>query len=449
MRIAIIGSGIAGMGCAWLLDKTYEITLYEADDRLGGHAHTMSMPTKSGPMPVDTGFLVYNEPNYPNLTALFDHLDVPTKGSCMSFGVSLDDGRFEYSGGDSFTTLFAQKSNLLRPSFYKLLSEIVRFNRAGKDFLADKESPVSLTLGDFLDDRGFSPGFGDRYLFPMSAAIWSASLARMRAFPALSFLRFFDNHGLISINQRPAWRTVDGGSKVYVEKLTEAYRQRVRLGTAVQRVKRHAEQIELWDNRGGSDKYDAVVLACHADQALAMIDAPNPLEREILGSFDYQDNQVFLHSDRRLMPKRRTAWSSWNYLASSTESGDAKVSVTYWLNHLQSLPSDPLTLVSLNPVQEPDPSSVVASLRYAHPQFDVKALEAQSRLHEIQGRDRLWFAGANWGYGFHEDGLLSGLRVAAGLGVTAPWWSNVAPLMASPAIELGSVAPPAKVAPRG
>lgn len=437
MRIAVIGSGVAGMGAAWLLDKAHDVIIYEADGRPGGHSHTVSMPTSEGPLPVDTGFIVYNEPNYPNLTALFEHLNVPTKPSSMSFGVSIDGGRFEYSGSDSYGTLFAQKSNLLRPAFHRMLAEIVRFNGAAARCLRDGTISNTLTLGEFLDRGRYTKAFCEHYLLPMSAAIWSASLNRIRAFPAQSFFQFFKNHGLISINDRPHWRTVDGGSCVYVDKLTQSFRDRVRLSVAVERVTRVDHGVEIRDSNGGCDGFDEVVLACHADRALAMINEPSDDERDILGAFDYQENRTILHSDPRLMPQRKAVWSSWNYLASSRISGDAKVSVTYWLNHLQSLPSHRLALVSLNPIHEPDPASIVAEFSYAHPLFDQKALNAQGRLHEIQGRNRLWFAGAHWGHGFHEDGLLSGLRVAAGLGVTPPWWSNVSPLMPKAAEAAG------------
>ena len=436
MRIAIIGSGIAGLSSAWLLDKAYDITVYEADNRVGGHSHTIDMPTNDGPLAVDTGFIVYNERNYPNLTALFDHVDVPTKDSTMSFGVSIDDGRFEYSGSDSYASLFAQKSNVLRPGFHRLLLDIVRFNRAASRFLKRGDQAERISVGQFLDRGRFGTLFCEQYLLPMSAAIWSASLERIRAFPALSFFQFFNNHGLITINNRPSWRTVAGGSRVYVKKLTEPFAERIRLNAAVERIVRRGYGIEVHDHHGHVETYDAVVLACHADQALSVIETPTPMEHEILGAFDYQENRAVLHSDPRLMPKRQAAWSSWNYLASSASSSNVKVSVTYWQNMLQTLNSDHLALVSLNPIREPDPASVVAEFSYAHPQFDQKALDSQSRLHEIQGRDRLWFAGAHWGFGFHEDGLLSGLRVAAGLGVTPPWWSNVEPLKPLPAPEI-------------
>ncbi|MGI9504658.1 MAG: NAD(P)/FAD-dependent oxidoreductase [Geminicoccaceae bacterium] len=425
MRVAIIGSGIAGLSSAWLLNEVHDITVYETDDRPGGHSHTVAMPTEKGDIPVDTGFIVYNERNYPNLTALFQHFDVPTKASSMSFGVSIDGGRFEYSGSESYGTLFAQKSNLLRPTFHKMLADIIRFNARAERFLENDDPSNRLTVGEFLDRGRYGSAFCDRYLLPMSAAIWSASLEGMRSFPARSFLRFFKNHGLLSLDDRPAWRTVSGGSTVYVEKLTESFKDRLRLGNGAQRLWRMDDTVMVEDCFGQTESFDAVVLACHADQALALIENPTPSESQVLGAFDYQPNEIFLHSDLKLMPKRRAVWSSWNYLASSSRPNPSKVSVTYWLNHLQRLDCDRPALVSLNPVEAPNQEHVVATMRYDHPMFDQKALHAQHRLPEIQGRHRLWFAGAHWGFGFHEDGLLSGLQVAAALGATPPWWSNV------------------------
>ena len=428
MRIAIVGTGIAGMSCAWLLNPTHDITVYETEDRPGGHSNTVLMPTDRGNVPVDTGFIVYNERNYPNLTALFEHFDVPTKASNMSFGVSLDGGQFEYSGSDAYGTLFAQKSNLLRPTFHRMLADIIRFNAAASRFLKKGDRTEPLTIGEFLSRGRYGDAFCNRYLLPMSAAIWSANLEDMSAFPARSFLQFFDNHGLISLNDRPAWRTVDGGSKIYVEKLTASFRHRLWLGRGAACVIREGDLVKVRDTTGHIESFDAVVLACHADQALGIIETPTSAESSVLGAFSYQTNDAILHSDPRLMPKRRAVWSSWNYLASSSRSKNTKISVTYWMNYLQSLETDRPALLSLNPLEAPDPEHVHKRLCYDHPLFDQKALDAQGRISEIQGRHGLWFAGAHWGFGFHEDGLLSGLSVAASLGAAPPWWPNVEPL---------------------
>jgi predicted NAD/FAD-binding protein len=428
MKIAIIGSGIAGLSCAWLLNKAHEITVYEVDQRLGGHSNTIPLPTTAGNVPIDTGFIVYNERNYPNLTALFDHLGVSTKDSSMSFGVSLDGGRFEYSGSEAYGTLFAQKRNLLRPEFHRMLVDIIRFNASAERYLSKSGPSDRLTIGSFLTRGRYSDSFCNHYLLPMSAAIWSASLERIRDFPATSFLQFFKNHGLITLNDRPDWRTVVDGSIAYVKKLTASFKDRIRLGVGARKLQRDGESVLVRQTDGHSIHYDAVVMACHADDALELIDDPSPAEGSILGAFDYQTNKVVLHSDPRLMPKRRAVWSSWNYLSDASRTREAKVSITYWMNHLQRLECDRLALVSLNPLREPAEEHQVATMSYDHPMFDQKALDAQARLSDIQGRNRLWFAGAHWGFGFHEDGLLSGLKVASALGVAPPWWSNVQPL---------------------
>ncbi len=436
MRVAIIGSGISGLSAAWLLNNIHDIVLYEANDRLGGHSHTVDVPSSGGPIPVDTGFIVYNEQTYPNLVALFDVLDVASKPSSMSFGVSIDQGRFEYAGSDNPGALFAQKRNLVSPRFQRMLVDIVRFNKAARQCLADGREHSHLTLGAFVDRGRFGSTFINHYLLPMCAAIWSASFDGIRSFPAASLLRFFDNHGLLNLYERPIWRTVEGGSRTYVEKLSAPCRQHVRLSCPVRHVVRTGDEVLVTDAFGDCQAFDAVVLACHADQALRMINAPSRAESEILGAFRYQTNRAVLHTDTRLMPLRRGVWSSWNYLSGTEPSGTANASVTYWLNRLQAFESEHPVLVSLNPLIEPDEASVIMSCSYDHPQFDLQAMAAQMRLPEIQGHDRLWFAGAHWGYGFHEDGLLSGLHVAAELGAMPPWWSNVMPLRTAPAARM-------------
>ncbi|MDX1540434.1 MAG: FAD-dependent oxidoreductase [Geminicoccaceae bacterium] len=423
MRIAVVGSGISGLGCAWLLSQRHEVTLYEAEPRLGGHSHTFEIVDGDRRIPVDTGFIVYNERNYPNLTRLFGALDVPTQPSDMSFGVSVGGGRIEYCGSGP-RSLFAQSGNLLNLDFHRMLLDIVRFNREGQAAL---ERPIddAATLGDFLDRHGFRDAFRQHYLLPMAAAIWSGSTAGMLDFPLFSFLRFFANHGLLTVNDQPDWRTVTGGSRIYVERLTRAMLATVRPSSPVVRVRRAGDTVEVHDQRGGLSFFDQVVLACHADQALDVLETPSAGEREILGSFAYRQNLAVLHRDAALMPKRRAAWASWNYVTPAAGETGKPTGVTYWMNRLQGIDPTYQVFVSLNPMRPPVAHLEIARFTYAHPQFTTATLRAQRRLVEIQGRDKVWFAGAHWGYGFHEDGLRSGLEVAAGLGVRPPWWRAI------------------------
>ncbi|HSA82858.1 MAG TPA: FAD-dependent oxidoreductase [Geminicoccaceae bacterium] len=429
MRIAIVGTGISGLAAAWLLDQRHDITVYEEAPRLGGHASTFAVSWQGRSLPVDTGFQVYNERNYPNLTQLFARLGVPTQPSDMSFAVSVDDGRLEYAGS-SLRTLFAQKRNLLRPGFHRMWSDILRFNAEATAFLRNGDWG-DLTLGDFLAEKRYGAAFCRHYLLPMGAAIWSATIDGICAFPARTFVQFFANHGLLAMTDRPQWRTVTGGSGVYVEKLSKTFAPQVLLGCAVRAVRRHGLGLEVIDCRGGRRQFDQVVLACHADQALAMLETPTSAERAILGAFRYQANRAVLHRDPALMPRRRAVWSSWNYLARGAGQSAGGVSVTYWLNRLQNIEPRCLLLESLNPLREPAPGTILAEFHYEHPQYDARAVTAQARLREIQGQGGLWFAGAHWGYGFHEDGLRSGLQVAAALGVPPSWWAEVTPIRRS------------------
>jgi predicted NAD/FAD-binding protein len=442
-RIAVIGSGISGMSAAWLLSQRYDVEVFEQADWIGGHSHTVEAPGRAGPVPVDTGFIVYNARNYPNLVQLFDHLGVATQATDMSFAVSLDGGRLEY-GSDMPRGLFAQPANLLRPRFLGMLRDIARFYRTAPAALAALENAATagLSLGDWLAQEGYGASFARDHLLPMAAAIWSAPARDMMAFPAASLLRFFHNHGLLQATSRPQWRTVIGGSQAYVKKLTAGFRQRIHLGRAVVGVRRTAAGVALHTIDGAVLDYDHVVMAAHADQSLALLEDADGEERRLLGAFSYQENRAVLHSDAALMPRRRAAWASWNYLAEHGTHDETRLSVSYWMNRLQNLPGDQPYFVTLNPMREPDPASVHASFVYHHPMFDRDAMAAQGALAGLQGRRNSWFCGSYFGYGFHEDGLASGLAVAAALGVPAPWKAE-APLVDAPAPLLGGVAAPA------
>lgn len=421
LRIAVVGSGISGLSCAWLLSQRHEVDVFEADGRVGGHSHTVDAPCGGASVPVDTGFIVYNEPAYPNLTALFKHLDVPTRASDMSFAVSLDQGTLEYAGTD-LNGLFAQRSNLLRPRFWAMLRELLRFYReAPADAAAHGDQP----LDAYLDARGYGRAFRDDHLYPMGAAIWSCSAERMGDYPVGAFVRFCQNHGLLQVSGRPVWRTVDGGSREYVRRLTQPFADRLHRGHAVTAVLRDASGVRLRTQHGDwSQPFDHVVLATHADQALRLLAAPSDEERRLLGAFGYTRNHAVLHSDPALMPRRRAVWCSWNYLA-DRRSG-ALPTVTYWMNRLQSHlpqgPDAPPLFVTLNPAQAPRPEHLIRTEVYEHPRFDAAAVAAQRELWTLQGGQRTWFCGAHFGSGFHEDGLQAGLAVAEALGgVRRPW----------------------------
>jgi len=421
MKIAIIGTGISGLGAAWLLSQNYRVQVFEQNAYVGGHSNTVETKGRHGQIvPVDTGFIVYNEQSYPNLTRLFAHLNIPTHPSDMSFSVSLDDGWFEYAADDEMRGLFAQKRNLFRPRFYRMVLETLRFFREAPALL-QRSDASTLTLGEWLAQGGYGEAFVRDHLLPMGAAIWSAPPDEIMGFPACSFVRFFENHGLLKLRDRPRWRTVTGGSRTYVGTLVDCFRDDVRLGTPVVAVQRRADGVFVRTADGKPERFDEVVLACHADQALSLLVDPSEAETEVLGAFRYQKNTAFLHQDPTLMPRRKGAWASWNYLGKTGGHGQAPMSVTYWMNRLQELDKTHPLFVSLNPPQRPVAGTELGQFVYDHPIFDARALAAQPRLHTIQGRRRTWFCGSYFGYGFHEDGLSSGLAVAEGIGCRRPW----------------------------
>jgi len=414
-KIAVIGAGVSGLSCAWALSRDHQVVLYESETRLGGHANTRVIKVEGREIAVDTGFIVYNEPTYPNLTALFDHVGVETTPTEMSFSVSFDQGAYEYAGTD-LRGLFAQPTNALKPRFWSMIRDLLRFYREAP---ADLAGLGDISLDDYLARGRYGQAFIRDHLYPMAAAIWSTPADEVGAYPATSFIRFCDNHGLLKLADRPVWRTVRGGSRRYVEKLAASLGD-IRAGAAVTGVSRRPHGVEVRDARGGVDTFDAVVIGAHADAALAMLEAPSAAEREILGAFRYQPNTAWLHTDQRLTPRRKAAWASWNYLAETGDRGS--LAVTYWMNRLQPLGDAPPLFVTLNPPQPPRDEAVHVRESYSHPQFDRAALRAQRQLWSLQGADRIWYCGAYFGAGFHEDGLKAGLAVAEQLGGRPrPW----------------------------
>ena len=421
-KIAVIGSGITGLASAWLLHKQYDVTLFEKNAYIGGHTHTIDVPETDRQVPVDTGFIVYNDRNYPNLIGLFAQLGIPTRDTDMSFGFSLNQGELEYSGS-SLNTLFAQRKNLLRLSHWRLLKEIMRFNKVAHRLLENPVAVPDMSLGEMLDAHQFSRDMREHYLLPMGAAIWSCPVDTMLTFPALSFLRFFANHGLIDIQNRPQWRTVCGGSSVYVRKLLAEMGDNITIQSGAIRVERSDTQISVFTDTTQHD-FDAVIFACHADEALALLAQPSAEEQRILGCFRYEKNHTYLHTDANLMPVNRKVWSSWNYLATSQpEYANARqqMTATYWMNNLQGLETTTDYFVTLNPYQLPRDSHIIAEMTYEHPIFDQAAVAAQPQLASLQGQQQSWFCGSYHRYGFHEDAIASAVKVCADFGVTPVW----------------------------
>jgi len=420
-RIAVIGSGISGLSSAWLRKDTATVTLFESNPtRFGGHSNTVSVERQGAPaIAVDTGFIVFNDRNYPNLVALFEHLGIEWFDTTMSFALSEDGGRYEYSGSGA-SGLFAQRSNVLSPRHWRMLLDIVAFNKAAKQVLVDGSND---TIGEFMRSHGFGSDLIDRYLLPMAAAIWSCPTRTMDSFPALSLCRFYENHGLLDLRNRPQWRSVVGGSRRYVQRMLDDIGRENCHHDAVRAVRGGGDAVSV-ETHSGTHTFDQVIFACHADEALSLIVDPPAVHQEILGAFEYQTNHAWLHSDTSLMPSRRGVWSAWNYLASSGDDGP-DVTVSYWMNLLQNLPGDTPYIVTLNPIVEPASEKVVERIEYQHPVFSQAAIDAQKKLDQIQGIDGLWFCGSYCGNGFHEDGIKSAVEVANRMGVEAPWQTVV------------------------
>jgi len=417
LKIAVIGTGVSGLSAAWLLSHRHDVTVYEKAVRLGGHANTIDVADQGRIVPVDMGFIVYNPETYPNLTALFEHLDVPTEPSDMSFAVSLRRGSLEYAGTD-LAGLFAQKRNIVSPRFWFMLRDLIRFYRDGTRAARLPTPPIG-TLGDFLAVGGYGEAFIKDHLLPMAAAIWSTPCAGMLDHPAAAFLRFCDNHGLLRLTGRPEWRTVTGGSRTYVERLSRPFSDKIRLGEGVSRVRRYAGGVEVVGDSGESAHYDHVVIATHADQALSMLADPSDLEHSLLKALPYSPNDAVMHRDPSVMPKRKKVWSSWNYVGDGEE---PSVCATYFMNKLQTIGTNNPVFVTLNPRREIAGASIIHREAYSHPMFDAAAMSAQRRLWSLQGLRRTWYCGAHFGAGFHEDGLQAGLAVAEALGeVRRPW----------------------------
>lgn len=417
-RLAIIGSGISGLSAAWLLDKTHDVVIYETGAYLGGHTNTIDINIDNKQIAVDTGFIVYNEANYPNFIKFLDVLGVKTALSDMSFAASFDNGAFEYSG-TGINGILGQKRNIFRFGFYKMVLDILRFYKMAPTALIDTKNQT-ISLGEFLDNNGFSHEFTQKHLLPMGGAIWSTTNKEMRNYPLIAFLKFFENHGLLATHNHPVWRTIIGGSREYVRKIASSLNGEIRLNCGVQKVKRLDQKVIITDTNYNNDEFDGVIFACHAPEVLKLI-KPTSLEARVLGAFEYTQNTAYLHQDIKFMPKRKNIWSSWNYIGNSNDD-QGQLCLSYYMNKLQPLETNRPIIVTLNPREEIREDLIFKQIQYEHPLFNQNAIGAQKELWKLQGQNNSWFCGAYFGYGFHEDGLQSGLLAAelAG-GVKRPW----------------------------
>lgn len=424
MKIAVIGSGVAGIGAAWALSAHHNVTLIEAEDRPGGHSRTLDVDLGDQGVSVDTGFIVYNERNYPNLVEFLDTLGVTTVDSDMSFAVSLENASFEYAGRPS--GMFGNPRSTMDPAIWGIIGGIARFRTEAKRLEAGL-IPDDTDVYTYLMSRGYPRSFTERYLMPLASAVWSGTRNDARAMPAASFLRFLDNHGLIRVTDRPQWRTIEGGSRSYVDRAIKEI-TRVHTTRAIRSIRRTAGGVDVIDGAGTVERYDQVVLATHADVSLRILgDEASDAERRILSTFRYGANEVVLHTDASAMPRRRRLWSSWNAIERTGDDGNRPVSVSYWMNKLQPLRTDTDLFVTLNPGGTVDETKVIDRWITTHPQFDLNAEAAQRQVPTIQGENGVWFAGAYLGHGFHEDAIQSGMTVAASLGSPASWHQAITP----------------------
>jgi predicted NAD/FAD-binding protein len=416
-RVAVIGAGISGLGAAYLLRNTAEVTLYEKNDYIGGHSRTLEVNVFGKPVPVDTGFIVYNERNYPLLSSLFRELEVPVVKSDMSFGVSIGNGWLEYSSG-GLKGMFGSIRNLASPQMFNLVSDILRFNREAGYF---KNVHPSLSLGECLDLIGVGNWFRNYYLLPMGGSIWSCPVEQMLKFPASTFIRFFENHGLLTVRDHPQWYSVRGGAREYIRRMMGRMAPDIDTRFGAKQIRRMKSHISVVEKSGEIQEFDEVVVATHADEALALLADPTADEKTVLSSFGYQPNRAVLHTDMSFMPKRRSAWASWVYQSNEKTDTNGNISLSYWMNNLQALNTDVPLIVTLNPSREPKEDTVLDSHCFSHPVFDETAIHAQDRIPDIQGQDRLWYCGAYQRNGFHEDGLWSAVQVIEKMGVELSW----------------------------
>jgi predicted NAD/FAD-binding protein len=413
MRIAVIGSGISGMVAAYLLCQEHDVVVFEANDYIGGHTNTIDVGRNGVNYRVDTGFIVFNKENYPNFVKLMERLGITYQPSTMSFSVQCERTGLEYCPS-TLNSLFAQRRNLLRPSFYRMLFEVFRFRREAQEILRSQDYVT--TLGGYLGKKRYSQSFINHFIIPMGAAIWSADPKRFKEFPAHSFVQFFNNHGFLNVKDQPQWQVIRGGSQRYVESLTRPYREKVRLNCPIKSVKRHPGYVELTPQNSEVERFDQVVIAVHSDQALAMLADPSQAERDILAVIPYQENLTILHTDSTLLPRKRAAWASWNYHIPREEL--ARVALTYYMNMLQSISSPIDFCVTLNRPEIIKKAKIIKELIYHHPVYTSQVPLAQKRRNEINGVNRTYFCGAYWGYGFHEDGVNSALAVCEHFGKT-------------------------------